>query len=254
MLECGATNAPAVLLLHGWGASSYGYRRLLPLLSDAHLRGIAPDLRGHGLSDKPVARALYTSDAMAAHVCAVLDHLHVERAIVVGQSLGGALALDLARTARERVRAALLLAPIGLTRIVRIEVGRALGVGAWPPLHVPRVAIELLLRRVYGTRTHWSARDVDEYWAPAQFPGFVPALAALVERFDWSPRVPLQEPPVHALLGERDKLIEARAAQRAFAPFADAPAHILAGVGHLPAEEAPEDVARAILDLARRTT
>ena len=254
VLESEPSGGSPVVLLHGWGGSAYNFRRAFPLLAEAGLTAIAPDLRGHGLSDKPTFLDAYTSAAMVDHVLAVLDAMGVGNAVFVGQSMAGAIVMDLVRTAPNRVRAAVLLASIGFTRIQRVAVARALRSRQWPLEHVPRWAIELLLRRVYGTRATWEPRDVDEYWAPTQFAENLQALLALVDSFDWSPRVQavtsVPEGTLRILFGQRDRLIPAYRAIMAARQITGARARIVVGAGHLLAEEAPDETVREILEVA----
>ncbi len=256
VVEAGPGNGAAILLLHGWGASAYNFRHVLPLLAAARLRGIAPDLRGHGLTAKPAEPALYSSAAMVRFVLDVMDALDLRRVVVVGQSMAGALALDAMLAARSRFTGAVLLAPIGLTSIRRVSVARLVRADRWLRGPVSRMAIELLLRRVYGTIRRFTDRDVDEYWAPSQQPGYLAALMALVMRFDWSPRVPESlhsiGESVQILLGQRDKLIPASRAAEVARSAAVASVEIVPGAGHLVAEEAPERVLRAVGRALRR--
>jgi pimeloyl-ACP methyl ester carboxylesterase len=258
LVEAGPRTGPGILLLHGWGASAYNFRHLLPLLAAARLRGIAPDLRGHGLSGKPAEPALYSSAEMVRFVLDVMDVLELGQVVVVGQSMAGALALDAMLAAQGRFAGAVLLAPIGLTSIRRVSVARLLRADRWLRGPVSRIAIELLLRRVYGTIRPFTERDVDEYWAASQQPGYLAALMALVMRFDWSPRVP---EPLHSigarvqiLLGQRDKLIPAVRAAGVARSAKVASVEIVPGAGHLLAEEAPEWVVQAVGRASRRET
>jgi pimeloyl-ACP methyl ester carboxylesterase len=82
-----------VVLLHGLSDSWYSFSRVLPLLSDGY-RIIAPDLRGHGGSHHDGAD--FSMDAMAADVAALLDHLGIAQAAVVGHSMGAVVAQALA--------------------------------------------------------------------------------------------------------------------------------------------------------------
>src|SRR6478736_3855496 len=84
---------PAVVMLHGWGGSLYMFRHALDLLPSYGLQPIAVDLRGYGLSDKPVARDSYSLNSYCADIDALLDALSVTRVTLVGQSMGGGLAL-----------------------------------------------------------------------------------------------------------------------------------------------------------------
>lgn len=115
MVDCGGlrvfcrdtrTSGEAILCLHGrWGRGETWadfVRRY-----EARYRVIAPDLRGHGLSDKPLAR--YTAEEMAADMVALLDSLGIGRAIVVGHSMGGHVAGWLAARRPDRVRAVAIL-------------------------------------------------------------------------------------------------------------------------------------------------
>src|SRR4051794_23855331 len=92
-----------VVLLHGFPDSGRLWRNQVPALRDAGLQVIAPDLRGYGASDKPDDVESYAIPFLAADVLAVLDHLGVERAHVVGHDWGAALAWAIAAFAPERV-------------------------------------------------------------------------------------------------------------------------------------------------------
>jgi len=94
-----------LLLLHGFAGSARTMRPLIDALAERH-RVIAPDLPGHGLSDAPREAAAYTWSAATRHLVRLLDALDVPDAHVVGFSLGGRIALQLAARHPERVRAA----------------------------------------------------------------------------------------------------------------------------------------------------
>lgn len=90
--------APALLLLHGWGNGRATMRPLGRALARS-FRTIALDQPGHGDSEPPPpgrARGLLSVPGQAATAAALLDHLGIERAILVGHSSGGAVAVDLA--------------------------------------------------------------------------------------------------------------------------------------------------------------
>ncbi len=110
-------NSLTALLLHGWGCNAFHFRRLGPALAQRGVSSVAVDLRGHGLSNKPTDVAAYTSVAMTDFTQRLLDALGLERAGLVGHSLGGALALDTAAAAPSRVGWLMLLNPVGLSRL-----------------------------------------------------------------------------------------------------------------------------------------
>ncbi|HEX7123483.1 MAG TPA: alpha/beta hydrolase [Gemmatimonadaceae bacterium] len=249
IIEAGPTTGTPVLLVHGWGASAYAYRRVLPLLAEAGLRGLAIDLPGHGQSDALRGLDAYRGASLVSSLRSVLDALDWERGIAVGQSMGGGLVYDLVQATPQRFIGAVLLAPMGLLPLRRIGVARAIGAPRWARVRVPRWAVEVQLRRVYGERGTWSERDVDEYWAPLRDRARVSALAAYVAEFDWHPRPGTPAVPVTIVLGERDRLIPvARAEPRARA-LAGARVRVIPGAGHVLAEEVPNEVAAEIVAL-----
>ena len=88
-----AGEGPALLMIHGIAGSSRAWREVMPTLA-RHYTVIAPDLIGHGQSDKPVGD--YSLGAYAGGMRDLLGVLGVERATMVGQSFGGGVALQLA--------------------------------------------------------------------------------------------------------------------------------------------------------------
>jgi haloalkane dehalogenase len=95
-LDEGPADGPVVLAMHGEPSWSYLYRKIIPLLTAAGLRVIAPDLVGFGKSDKPSEKSDYT---YARHVAwmqeAVIDHLDLHDATFFGQDWGGLVGLRL---------------------------------------------------------------------------------------------------------------------------------------------------------------
>src|SRR3984957_20297582 len=76
--EAGSSSAPVVLLLHGFPASSFMYRELIPRLADRY-RVIAPDLPGFGFTEVPAERKYaYTFDSLAETVAAFTDALDLK--------------------------------------------------------------------------------------------------------------------------------------------------------------------------------
>lgn len=102
--EAGAKVAPAIVLLHGYPASSHMFRDLIPLLADK-FRVIAPDMVGFGHSGAPaIDRFDYTFDRLAEVTGRVLERLEVGSHILYMQDYGGPIGLRLATAHPERVQ------------------------------------------------------------------------------------------------------------------------------------------------------
>ena len=109
-VDRGPRDAPVVLLIHGYTSNARGWVPLLPHLDPAH-RYVIPDLRGHGQSDKPAC--CYDRLSFADDLRRLLDALHVERADVVGTSLGSLIAQSFAEEFPTRTRSVVLQSSSG---------------------------------------------------------------------------------------------------------------------------------------------
>lgn len=103
-------SAEPVLLIHGHTMDGRIWERVMPRLLDEDLRIVRPDLRGHGRSTRPDSG--YHLSHHAADMAAVLDAAAIGSAIVVGYSIGGAVALEMTVTMPDRVSGLVLLSPV----------------------------------------------------------------------------------------------------------------------------------------------
>lgn len=249
--ESGPRDGAPVIMVPGWGGTVYMFRHAFDQLARRGMRAIAMDPRGFGLSDRPTAPGSYSLDAYLADLSSLLDALGLERAALVGQSMGGAIALHFALRFPERVTRLVLINPAGLVPLRFMPLLRmtprfllaALGRRA-----VPRWVVAIILERLaYGDPREVTERDVDEYWAPTQLPGYVSAGRTVLSEFDWRPLSDEQASrlttPTMVMLGAADRLIsnDERAARR----LPGATVHCLAG-GHCVHEEHPNDAYRLI--------
>lgn len=252
VVEAGPEEGVPVVLVHGWACSAYSFRHTIPALAAAGRRVVAVDLLGHGLSDKPLAASLYSAHGLTSHVVAVLDALGAPRADLVGHSLGGGLAVRVALHHPERVRRLVALSPVGFGSVPMLRMARACSpaVVEWMlPRLMPRWMFRTVLERARGVRGGYAPRDVDEYWAPTQFPAFARVLRRVVHEFDWEPltREALRGLGVPFLLvvGGRDLLVPTpRDLEDALREEFGARAELLQlpGAGHVVQEEASAEV------------
>lgn len=100
---------PLVLLLHGFPETSYAWRHQLAGLSKAGFRAIAPDLRGFGLSDRPIEPGRYTTLDIIGDLVEIMDALGEQHAVVVGNDWGATIAWQAAQLRPDRFRAVVAL-------------------------------------------------------------------------------------------------------------------------------------------------
>lgn len=257
VLESGPGDGAPALFLHGWGASSYSFRHALSLLPTRGIRVIAVDLRGFGLSDKPMQRGEYSLGRYVADLENVLDELALSRPVLVGHSMGGGVGLHYAIQNGARIAGVALINPVGLAPLKLLGLARVSP--RWPfrvfdGRMTPRWMIRFILRHIaYGNAALVTEDVIDEYWSPTQLPGFGYATRAAVDEFDWSPVGALEAVdlavPCVVILGDSDRLVQnARSdAQR----LPGAAVHEFSG-GHCVHEEEPGRVYEVIAQFVQK--
>lgn len=246
---------PAVLLLHGYGESLVAWRGVFGRLADG-ADVVAIDLPGFGLSSKPATG--YATDSLAQTVIRVLDALGIERASIVGHSLGGAVAAAVAVRAPSRVErlvlldAALVGAPVTLPDSAG---GRATSAS--------RAAIteyEAMRSRFTAPHDlHWLAEQgSDAAYLPAGDPAYRVALAATLEEFDFAwltaDRASRLALPTLILWGEYDPVFPLASGRSLSAALPEARFEIISRAWHRPHVERPRAVAALIAEfLGSRT-
>jgi pimeloyl-ACP methyl ester carboxylesterase len=251
----GPEGATPIVLVHGWGIHSFLWRRTLPALIGAGYRVIAVDLPGHGLSDRPDAPGSYSLDTLTAHLGALFDSQRVQRSHLVAQSMGGRIALEYARRHPERVQSLALFGSVGfgaVPRVVRLVPRLPVPRGATATMMIRRWMVALSEAYVYGTRAAPDPACVDEFWAPTQFPDFVPAMRQVLIEFDWSPldaaALSALAVPVLVIFGTRDRTVRPVHAERLVAALPNGRLHWVRDAGHVVTEEAYEEVNPLLAD------
>ena len=259
VVERGDPSSPPLVLLHGWGCSVYVFRRNMPALANAGFRAIAIDLKGHGLSDKPLVAKEYTVDSLVEHVREILDALELDRAALAGHSLGGSLIYHFASRYPERARCLGMLSPVGLKGVALMWLYRSLTPAPLTPIIRqinPRLIVKLALMRVYGKRGHFTKRDVAEYLAPSQYPEFSLAMRELLHHYDWNAadHRPLATVnlPAAGVWGSLDHLMP-HDGMAVYVPLV--PQIVLRAIpdaGHIITEETPDEVNEELIALLHR--
>jgi len=256
-----------LLLLHGLGGSKISWVPVLgPLARSYHV--IAPDLPGHGESEKP--RADYSPRFYARVVRHFLDEIEAERALVVGNSMGGRIALELALRSPNRVDALALLdaavpgirwrAVLGFARVVPTEFGSI-------PFPLRERWMKGILHRLFAhperlapDAISLAAKDFLRVYAdPRARVAFLGSLRHLVtepgEVF-WQSMRRIKHPAL-VVVGEEDRVVPPHLGVRLAQALPNSELVVLPEVGHVPQFEATEAVLEPLLpflEKARKRT
>jgi pimeloyl-ACP methyl ester carboxylesterase len=248
-----AGEGPPMVLLHGAGDNSLDWRWVLRALARKH-RVYAPDLPGSPDSARPPAD--YSPAFFERFAAGFLDALGIGRATLVGNSLGGLVALRLALSEPARVRALVLVDGAGLGPEVNPAFTSVnvpgLGEAAMPFWRTPIGAYQ----RAWGRTALLFARppgSVPREWLAeqrrlAQSPGYLEAhlsvLRALVrplgQREVLVERLPSLKVPTLVVWGARDRVFPESHAREAVARLREGSLAVIPGCGHMPHVECPD--------------
>ena len=247
--------ASPVVLLHGFGTSAFYWRAVAPALVELPRTVFAIDLLGYGDSDRP-ATATFDSDAQAEALEAAFTELRIARAPIVGNDIGGNVALRLAASRPDRVESLVLINTVlegpldtgALTELrrstARHAVRLARSITGAAPLLRP------LLTSSVADPARMPERLVARYLAP--YVGKAGAqhligLARSVGEEKWLPdELPDGGPPILYVRGTADPSIDPGSVGRAVARFPLFRMVSVEGAGRLVAEDAPDALVKAI--------
>lgn len=262
----GPADGHPLVLLHGFPESCMTWSSMAPHLFARGYRTVAPDLRGHGLSDAPRGRRQYHVDALVKDVLGVIDQVGGPAGAgvdVVGHDWGGALTWVLAQRHPDRVRTAVIVAaphPRVLQRAVLVDRDQRRRsryvLGAQLPF-----APERRLRRdgyaallgLFGSSLPPDERALlRECWAR---PGVLTGMLNYYRALMTSTASPLDRQPIDVPLllvtGDRDRLFGSTVLDESLR-LASAARHVpLAEVGHSPHRDAPDRLAELVDDHVR---
>jgi pimeloyl-ACP methyl ester carboxylesterase len=255
-----------IVLVHGVTGSSRQWEPVMELLASDHTL-VAPDLLGHGESAKP--RGDYSLGAYASGVRDLMLALGHDRATVVGHSLGGGIAMQLAYQFPERVERLVLVDSGGLGRSVHavlraatlpgaelvlplLAAGGLVSAGAWVARALDRVGLRAGPDLAEMGAGFASLSDADTRAA------FIHTLRAVIEptgqRVDARDRLYLAEGmPSLIVWGERDPLIPVRHGVRAHGLMPGSRLELFESAGHFPQVDDPVRFAEVLADFVATT-
>jgi pimeloyl-ACP methyl ester carboxylesterase len=252
-LDAGAGDP--VLMIHGLGATKASFLPSVAALAP-EFRTIAVDLPGFGDSDKPL-RGAYDPPFFARSMVALLDALELERAHVIGNSMGGRVAIELGLCFPERVGRLALLAP----SLAWLRSRPWAPYLRWVPTQLgviqpaPRPIVEAIVRRVIpGSDEEWTSAGIDEflrsYLTPTGRAAFYAAARNIYleephGRNGFWTRLPELTPDALFIWGNQDAIVPAAFAEHVEEAIPSAE-HLFLDCGHVPQLEQPRRTHEAI--------
>jgi pimeloyl-ACP methyl ester carboxylesterase len=247
-----AGSGPPVVLLHGFGASTYSWRKVMPGLA-ASFHVVAIDFNGFGYTERTREAESYTKEGQGRLVLAVMDALGIGRAHLIGHSYGGGITLWLASRHPERVRS-MVLVDSSAPSYSDTRRSRAAAFTPLTFLYIrsyvlrPAYVRKALLRSFYDDSLV-TPELVQAYFDRIRIEGVVAAYRGLtIPRRTPADEVDLETIDVPALLlwGEDDEVISIAAGRRA-AEELHADLVAFPKTGHVPMEERPDEWLRAVV-------
>jgi pimeloyl-ACP methyl ester carboxylesterase len=254
-----AGHGPPVVLIHGVAGRAGQWDQIVQLLADTHAV-VAPDLLGHGESAKP--RGDYSLGAHASGIRDLLVGLNIERASIVGHSLGGGIAMQFAYQFPERCERLVLVSSGGLGESVHPMLRAATLPGSelvLPLLAHPRVLdVASLLPRALGRIGLHSGPDLTEMAKGYQSlsdaearSAFIHTLRSVIDptgqRINGSDRLYLASKiPSLIVWGRRDRIIPVEHAQPAHEGMPGSRLEVFDEAGHFPQLDDPLRFARTL--------
>ena len=267
MIKIGATNfhyteydAPDedVLMVHGFGSSTYSWQKVAPILQMKGYHVYAIDMKGFGWSDKPAADKDIKYDAITLmeEVRAWMNALRLKNVIYVGNSLGGAVGILMAMEHPEYINKMVLLDPAGYPQkkpfIIRL--GSVPGAVCSIKAFFGKWVAKWNLKEVTYNKDWVSQEQIDNYYARLTTVGAIDAQASIITKLDFDyfkpymKRIPSIEQKTLLVWGEEDEWIPLIVGYEYRHNLPNANLVIAHHCGHTPQEELPGVTANLILD------
>lgn len=241
-----------LFLIHGFRANTFTWRHLIQPLADAGYHVWAIDLIGYGLSAKP-SHIPYGIDFFTEHMHAFMADHQIESCCLMGNSMGGGLALNFACSHPEQSACLVLINPLGYPIDIPFYIEAT---KHWQPIWIPFLVpsvIRLSLYQIVFDPASVSEEQVHAYSLPYRLQGGALATLLTLQNYsnervlEISKKYPSIQHPALLIWGENDQLLPLKHFERFCRDLPKVESFLIPSCGHIPHEEQPQTVLASIL-------
>lgn len=237
-----------LVLIHGLGASAERWDLVMPIFSK-YFTVYVPDLIGFGLSDKPSAD--YTTEFFTRFVTLFLRELGIKKAIIMGSSLGGQIAVEYASTNQTSVEKLILVSPAGAMKQSTPALDAYIMAALYPDPDSAKNAFSIMT----GNNKTVSQTTIDSFVQRMLMPNakfaFMSTLLGLKNAPEISTKLEILGIPTLVIWGELDPVIPIKYAEYFIKNIRDCRFYQMKDCGHTPYVEDPPEFAKIVLDFLK---
>jgi pimeloyl-ACP methyl ester carboxylesterase len=247
-LEDGLSKSKHVLLLHGLGASAERWSRVMPIFAK-HFHVVAPDLIGFGYSDKPEVN--YTIPFFVDFVKDFANTVGMEHLNLIGASLGGHIAAELAITSRNMIEKLVLVTPAGIMKEPTPVLNYYIAAAIYPTFDSVKKAFAQMAGDPKAVDIIYTRDFVNRMQLPNAKYAFMSSIMGSKSAPSLSDRLGMIGAPTLIVWGEKDRMIPVRYAGKFQKEIKDSQLAIIKSSGHTPYFEKPEVFGDTVLDFLK---
>ena len=250
----GNPDGETLILMHGFGASLHIWEKWVAILGDNY-RLVSFDWPGQGLST-PVTNDKYDFPALTNYLNDILASLNIEKAVLVGHSIGGGVAMNFVVDNPDRVKALVLVGAVGLKIDRSDEASRVFKLTKYPGMTTalrylsPYKVMESEVIKTYGGEAFVDQMIVDRFYEFLLNGNnreiYIKTLNQILSSEPLDVRIGRLSHPTLLIWGEEDELVDIKYAKRLKSIILSARLKSYQGVGHMPMEVLPKVTAREL--------
>lgn len=234
-----------VILIHGLGGHSGRWGKIMPDLSKSH-RVIAPDLPGFGDSDKPRNGFDYSIPAFSEFLNVFMENLEIERANIIGSSMGGYIAAFFASEHPEKTEKLILVSPAGLSRQATPETISYMNAVYFPSERTAKSALEDLFYDKHNVNEEMIGDFVEKMANDDSKNAYFSSFFNLSRNHEFEEKLGKIKSPSLIIWGEDDEIIPSEYAEEYASMIPNSKKVMITECGHMPFIEKPKEFLKLV--------